>query len=70
MGWTEEMLSDAKRRACAAVSAKGKKVLTCDFNPCGAGWIRAVSSDTFGHGTFHHPSVVATVYRDGAMIVN
>lgn len=68
MKWTAEMISEAKKRACAAVSAKGKKVLTCDFVPCGAGWVRAVSSDTFGPGTFHHPSAVATVYRDGSMI--
>lgn len=68
LAWTEEMLADAKRRACAAIAAKGKKVLTCDFAPCGSGWVRAVSSDIFGPGTFCHPSAVATVYRDGTII--
>ena len=68
LGWTSQMIADAKLRACKSIANKGKKVLTCDFVGNGGGWVRACSSDIHGRGTLCHPTATATVWRDGGMI--
>lgn len=69
-GWSVSQIREAKEIACKAVADRGKRVASCDFLPCASGSVCAYSSDLGGPGVFNHPSIVATVYRDGSVIAS
>lgn len=68
-GWTVKQLHDAAKMANDAVLKSGHKVGFVFFVDCAAGAVRATSY-AIARGCYGHPSCVATVYRDGSLIVN